>query len=92
MATGKIQQRIDPVLQKQAEAILQAQGIKPSLAIVLFYTEVKRRGGLPFHPSDVHPSEIPNKRLAKEIREARKGKGVQRFENAEDFFRSLKNL
>lgn len=90
MAKGRIQQRIDSTLQKQAEAILEAQGIKPSLAIVMFYTEVKRHGGLPFKPTPVQPSEIPNKRLAKEIRKARKGIGVQRFENKEDFFASLK--
>lgn len=30
MASGRIQQRIDPILQKQAEAILRAQGLRPS--------------------------------------------------------------
>lgn len=92
MASGRIQQRIDADLQKKAEAVLRALGIKPSQAITLFYMEITRQGNLPFHPSDVQPSEIPNKRLAKAIREARSGKGVRRFENKEDFFASLDAL
>ena len=92
MASGKIQQRIHPDLQKKAEAVLKVLGIKPSQAITLFYVEITRRGNLPFHPSNVRPSEIPNQKLAKEIREARRGGGVQTFENKEDFFTSLKEL
>ena len=92
MASGKIQQRIDPDLQKKAEAILEVLGLKPSQAITLFYVEITRQGNLPFHPSDVQPSEIPNKRLAKTIRDARRGKGVRTFESKEDFCRSLKEL
>ncbi|MEK7137850.1 MAG: type II toxin-antitoxin system RelB/DinJ family antitoxin [Patescibacteria group bacterium] len=90
MASGRIQQRIDPELQRKAEAILKVLGVKPSQAISLFYMEITRQGNLPFHPSNVHPSEIPNKRLAKAIREARRGKGVREFKNKEDFFASLK--
>jgi len=92
MASGRIQQRIDPDLQKNAEAILQALGVKPSQAITLFYMEITRRGNLPFHPSDVQPSEIPNKRLAKTIREARKGIGVHEFKSKEELFALLDEL
>jgi addiction module RelB/DinJ family antitoxin len=75
MATSRIQQRIDADLRQEAEAILQTQGIKPSQAIILFYMEVKRSRGLPFKPSPVRPSEIPNTRLRKELRDAARGKG-----------------
>lgn len=92
MAAGRIQQRIDPKLQKKAEAVLRAMGMKPAQAIVMFYMEIVRRRNLPFHPSEVHPSEIPNTKLAKSIREARKGIGVQEYENEDDFFASLKEL
>jgi len=92
MSSGRIQQRIDPSLRKEAEKILQIQGIKPSQAIILFYTEVKRMGGLPFQPSPVHPSEIPNARLRKEIRDAAKGKGVKTYKNEKDFFDALHAL
>lgn len=92
MATGRIQQRIDSDLQKKAEAVLKALGIKPAQAITLFYMEITRQMNLPFHPSTVRPEEIPNKKLARSIREARRGIGVQKFDNEDDFFASLKRL
>ena len=92
MATSRLQQRIDPDLRRDAEMILRTQGIKPSQAIFLFYTEVKRTGGLPFSPSRVQPSEIPNARLRKDLEEARKGKGVKTFAHSKALFDSLKKL
>lgn len=89
MASGRIQHRIHPSLQRDAEDILRTQGIRPSQAIILFYTEVKRFGGLPFTPSPVLPSEIPNRRLQRDLKEARQGKGVQSFRSKKDFFDSL---
>lgn len=92
MPAGRIQHRISPSLQREAEEILKVQGIKPSQAIILFYTEVKRFGGLPFSPSTVSPSEIPNMRLQKDLSEAKSGKGIQSFKGKRDFFDSLKTL
>ncbi len=92
MPSSRLQQRIDPVLRRDAEMILQAQGIKPSQAILLFYTEVKRTGGLPFPLTPVQPSEIPNARLRKDLQEARNGKGVETFTGKKDFFTSLQSL
>lgn len=90
MASGRLQHRIDPSLQEQAEEILQAQGIKPAQAIVLFYTEVKRSGGLPFRPSPVLPFEIPNARLRRDLNDARTGKGVRSFATKKEMFESLR--
>lgn len=92
MPSVRIQQRISPVLKKQAEAILEAQGIKPSLAIVMFYTEVKRSGGLPFTPSRVRPSEIPNVRLQKDLKKSVSRKGMQSYKNKKELFASLHAL
>ena len=92
MPSARIQHRIDPRLQRDAEAILKAQGIKPSQAIIIFYTEVKRTGGLPFMPTPVHPTEIPNARLQRELRDAAKGKGVKTYRNERDLFDSLHAL
>jgi addiction module RelB/DinJ family antitoxin len=92
MASGRIQQRIDPALQRDAEAILELQGIKPSQAIVLFYMEVTRFGGLPFRPSPVRRPEIPNAKLQKEIREARCGKGVHEYRTSKAMFKALRAL
>ncbi|OGJ66315.1 hypothetical protein A3B61_02155, partial [Candidatus Peribacteria bacterium RIFCSPLOWO2_01_FULL_53_10] len=86
MPSSRMQHRIDPALRHDAEMILTAQGIKPAQAIILFYTEVKRSGGLPFAPSPVQPSEIPNARLRRELRDAAKGKGVKTYKNEKDFF------
>jgi addiction module RelB/DinJ family antitoxin len=92
MANGRIQQRINPALRREAEQILRIQGIKPSQAIILFYTEVKRTGGLPFSPSPVTLAEIPNARLRKSLKEAAEGKGIMTFKNKKDFFDSLHGL
>lgn len=92
MSSSRLQHRIDPDLRRDAEMILSAQGIKPAQAIILFYTEVRRSGGLPFTPSPVQPSEILNARLQKEMRQARNGIGVQSFKNKNDFFASLHTL
>lgn len=91
MTSGRIQQRIDPALQRDAEAILRVQGIKPSQAVILFYTEVKRVGGLPFQPSPVLPTEIPNARLRRDLKEAHKGKGVRAYKDKDYFFASLRS-
>ena len=90
MPTGRIQQRINPILQREAEMILETQGIKPSQAIILFYTEVKRFGGLPFLPTPLSKSEIPNLKLQKDLRDARSGKGLETFKTKKRFFNSLK--
>ncbi|MBI2635875.1 type II toxin-antitoxin system RelB/DinJ family antitoxin [Candidatus Peregrinibacteria bacterium] len=92
MPTGRIQHRIDPTLQREAELILKTQGIKPSQAIYLFYMEIKRFGGLPFRPTPVRPSEIPNAKLQKDIREARQGKGVWEFRDKKSFLNALHDL
>lgn len=91
MPSGRLQQRIDPSLRRAAEDILKVQGIKPTQAIILFYTEIKRIGGLPFSPSPVRPSEIPNARLRKALQEAKEGKGVRTFKNKKDFFAALRS-
>ena len=86
MSYGRLQQRINPKLQKEAEGILFAQGIKPSQAIIMFYTEIKRKRGLPFCPSPV-----PNQALEKDLKEAKKGVGVKTYKGKKEFFNSLQN-
>ena len=92
MPSGRIQQRIDPALQREAEAILNTQGIKPSQAIILFYMEVARSGGLPFRPSPVRRAEIPNARLRKALADADRGIGVKTYKNEKHLFDSLRKL
>lgn len=92
MASGRIQQRIDPKLRKEAEMILKMQGIKPSQAIYLLYMEIKRFGGMPFAPTPVQRSEIPNAQLQKDIQAAREGKDVWEFRDRKSFLKGLRAL
>lgn len=87
MPTTRIQHRIDSKLKKEAEEIFEEQGIKPAQAITIFYTEVKRTRGLPFLPS-----KVPNKELAKALRDARAGKDVVKFKTAKEAFDFLDQL
>lgn len=87
MPTARMQHRIDPKLKKEAENILEEQGIRPSQAITIFYTEIKRTGGFPFLPTP-----IPNKELKKDLLEAKKGSGVKTYKNKKDLFDSLGKL
>lgn len=83
----RIQHRIDRSLKQKAETILEAQGIKPSQAITIFYTEITRTGGFPFLPS-----RVPNKKLAKDLRSAQEGKDVKTYKGKKDLFDSLEKL
>ncbi len=87
MFSTRIQHRIDAHLKMEAEAILEEQGIKPSQAITIFYTEIKRTGGFPFLPS-----KVPNEKLARDLLEAEKGIGINTYKNKKELFDSLKKL
>lgn len=87
MFSTRIQHRIDTHLKMEAEAILEEQGIKPSQAITIFYTEIKRTGGFPFLPS-----KVPNEKLARDLLEAEKGIGIKTYKNKKELFDSLKKL
>jgi len=44
-----VRARIEPELKENAEHILNELGIRPSDAINMFYHQIERTGGLPFH-------------------------------------------
>ena len=87
MASVRIQHRIDASLKKEVETILKEQGIKPSVAVTLFYTEIKRSGGFPFTPS-----RVPNKKLKEDIKSAEKGEGSKTYKNAKQLLNHLNKL
>jgi len=91
MSNGRIQQRIDPKLQEEAESILRAQGIKPSQAITMFYTEIKRKKGLPFFPSELSEDEL-RKAVEPGEEEGIVGLGGYSSNDKEDFYDSLKEV
>ena len=51
-----VQARVSPELKKQADAILNAMGLKTAEAIRLFLQQVVNTGGLPFQPR----AKVPN--------------------------------
>lgn len=89
MATlsSRLQHRIDPHLKVEAESILEEQGIKPAQAITIFYTEITRTGGFPFLPS-----KVPNKKLAKDLKEAKTGAGIKTYKSKKALFDALEKL
>lgn len=87
MLSTRTQYRINPALKKKAEEILLSQGIKPAQAITMFFTEVARTGGFPFLPS-----RVPNAKLAQDLKDVEKGKGIKTYKSKKDFFDSLKKI
>lgn len=85
--TTRMQHRINPKLKKEAEHILEAQGIRPSQAITIFYMEIKRTGGFPFLPT-----KVPNIQLKKDLMQAKKGTGVKTYKHKKDLFDELDTL
>ena len=85
--TGRVQTRIDPNLQEEAENILRVQGITPSQAIVMFYTQITRQRWLPFQPS-----EVPNIELSIDLENAKSWEWIKTYNNKKDLFDSLNDL
>ena len=85
--TSKLQQRVDPVLYKDVENILEAQGIRVSQAVLMFFSEIRRCGGFPFLPT-----RVPNAELAGDLRKAGKKAGIKTYKNKKEFFASLDEL
>jgi len=73
---------IDPLVKKEAEAILKEIGLSVSNSVELFYRQVVAQRALPFE------LQVPNKTTMKAIRDSREGKG-RRFFNTEDLFKDL---
>ena len=78
-----IRARIEPDLKRDAEAILSDLGLNPTTAITLFYTQVKKRRGLPFRV------EIPNRLTRRTLEKTDRGEELICCQNAEDMFEKL---
>lgn len=81
--TAYIRARIEPSLKAKAEAVFDELGITPSQVITLLYKQVSRKHEIPV---DLY---LPNKKTARAIEEARKGKGVVECKDADDLFNKL---
>ena len=81
---ARLQYAVPDPLKEEAEMILNAQGIPPRVATVMFYKEVVNHRGLPFRPSS-----IPNELTAKTIQKADQGEDLVECEGADDMFKKL---
>ena len=85
MATKRFQSRVDSQLLSEVEEILTQQGIRTSWAVHMLFFEIKKQGGMPFWPS-----EVPNEKLARDLRKAESGIGVGSFASVGHMLKSLK--
>ena len=60
---ARISSRIDTELKNKADSILAQIGIKPSQAIIMFYTQIVRQRGIPFE------LKVPNEETVQALNE-----------------------
>lgn len=82
MSTEPTSLRLDSDAKKQAYAIFEQVGLKPTQAINLFLKQVALRGGIPF---DI---KVPNADTLAAMDELESGKGA-RFKSKDEFFEDL---
>ncbi len=82
--TEVVHARVEPKVKKQAEAVFKMLGLTTSDAISMFLRQVALNDGIPFSLN------VPNKKTAKVIRDARAGKNVKTFDSFDSFLKDLK--
>jgi DNA-damage-inducible protein J len=82
MKSAAVHSRIEPEIKNKAESILRRLGVSPTEAIRMFYTQITLRNGLPF------TVDIPNKETEEALRDSRRGRNLERFDNVDDLFKS----
>ena len=80
--TASARALIDPIIKKEAEAILKDLGLSVSKSFELYYRQIIAQRGLPFE------LKIPNQKTMKAIENSRQGKG-KTFSTSEDLFDEL---
>lgn len=82
--SASIHARIEPELKEEAEAILKELGLNATLAITLFYQQVRLYRGLPFI------LRILNETTRQTLDDTDAGKNLVYCRDAEDLFERLK--
>ena len=75
--TVMLSTRIEPKLKKDVNVIFRKLGLTPTQAITIFLSTVRNFKGIPFK------IYIPNETTKKAIEDARKRKGVKKFNTVE---------
>lgn len=77
-----IHARIDPETKAATEHVLDALGMTPTEAILLFYRQITIRGEFPLE------LRVPNKLTASVLAKSRKNQGIERFKSSDDLYAS----
>jgi len=81
--TATITVRLDPLVKKNAEAVLKTLGLTTTQAVNLFFTQISLVKGIPF---DVH---IPNEATTKAIENGLAGHDLHTARNMDDLIAQL---
>jgi DNA-damage-inducible protein J len=86
--TATLTIRLDPVLKKQSEQVLNEMGLTPSQAITLFYKQIKFQRGLPF---EIQLPQEPNEETLQAMDDLKKGRNVMTFKTVSDLAADLES-
>lgn len=84
MATGRVQARIDPLLQRRAEKVIRDSGYTVSNFVTVVYSYVAKTKELP-----VKMEKIPNAVTLEAMRNIEQKKNLKVYKNAEEGLRAL---
>jgi len=83
--TATLTIRLDPMVKKQAQKVLDKLGITTSQAITMYFKQISLENGLPFR------AHIPNEETDRILKEAFDGKNLHVAKNADDLFAQLES-
>ena len=83
--TVMLSTRVEPKLKKDVNLILRKLGLTTSQAVTIFLSTVRNFNGIPFK------IYLPNETTKKAIEDARKKKGVKKFNTVEALRMELEN-
>ncbi|MEA3468465.1 MAG: type II toxin-antitoxin system RelB/DinJ family antitoxin [Thermodesulfobacteriota bacterium] len=81
--TATIQTRVDPVVKKNAQEVLNKLNITMSEAISMYLSQITLHQGIPFE------LRIPNDLTAKTLTESKNGKKMHTVDSVEQLFQEL---
>jgi len=83
--TATLTIRLDPMVKKQAQKVLDKLGITTSQAITMYFKQISLENGLPFR------AHIPNEETDRIMKEAFDEKNLHAAKNADDLFAQLES-
>ncbi len=81
--TATIQTRVDPVVKKKAQQILNRLNITMSEAISMYLSQITLHQGIPFE------LKIPNELTAKTLKESENGQNLHSVDSVDHLFQEL---